>query len=160
MLRPTAPVAAALGDRAPRGGCPGEGPGSVSHAAETVNRVPAPRRAPHQQHARPPDAGDEPVLRPRPASARLARGLPAALPRLGIAVELHAVAPGYDPGERRLALSCRTPQPAPLPRVLAAKPAGLRLPRWISMAMPPKSVTASTFLTSYKPLREAARGEP
>ena len=39
----------------------------------------APGRPPDEQHARPRDAGDEPILRRRSAPARLARGVPAPL---------------------------------------------------------------------------------
>src|SRR5271157_5904707 len=45
-----------------------------------VDRVPPPRRSPHQQHARPPDARHEPLFRPWPTPARFPRSLPVALP--------------------------------------------------------------------------------
>src|SRR5690606_33341533 len=71
---------------------------------EGVRRgVLAPRRAPHEQHARSDDARDEPLLRPRPAPARLARRLPAPLPGLGPAGELRPLAPGGRPRERGMA---------------------------------------------------------
>src|SRR5262249_26133324 len=109
-------------------------------------RVPSPRWPPHQQHARPPDAGDESVLRPWSTPAWLGRGLPAALPRLGAAVALHPLASGDDPGERGLAVPCGAVQPAPLPRLLAAEPADVRVAGRIPLSTPPKSVTVRNFI--------------
>ena len=61
--------------------------GEAVRSVEGVRRgVRAPRRPPDEQHAGPGDAGDEPVLRGRPAPARLARRLPTPLPGLGVAV--------------------------------------------------------------------------
>ena len=68
-----------------------------------------------RQHAGPRDARDEPVLRPRPAPARLARRLPIVLPSVGVVVELRALASGDNAREPRLAMPRRTTQPAPLP---------------------------------------------
>src|SRR5262249_43928282 len=121
VLRAAAPSAPAVGDRAAYGGGPGEGPGPVRQARPVVARLPPPRRPPYEQHARPPDAGDEPVLRPRPTPARRARAVPVALPRVGVVVELHAVAPGDGAGERGLGLPRRTTQPTPVPRLVVAE---------------------------------------
>ena len=104
-----------LGDGAPRRGRPGEGPRPVPEARPLVDRVPPSRRPPDQQHARPADAWDESLLRPRSAPAWLAGGLSAALPGLGVAVELRPLAPGDDARERRLAVPRRAAQPASLP---------------------------------------------
>ena len=71
------------------------------------------------------------------------RGVSAALPGVGVVVELRALAPGDDARERRLALPRRAAQPAPIPRVLAAKPADLRVAGRIPTSTPPKSVTVS-----------------
>ena len=73
------------------------------------------------------------------------RGVPAALPGVGVAVELRALASGDDAGERGLAVPRRATQPAPLPRLLAAEPVDLRVPGRIPMSTPPKSVTVSNF---------------
>ena len=62
------------------------------------------------------------------------------------------MAPGDEAKERRLALSRRAAQPAPLPRVLAAKPVDLRVPGWIPMSTPPKSVTVSKEVIHRGPL--------
>jgi hypothetical protein len=56
-------------------------------------------------------------------------------------VELHALAPGDGAGERRLAVSRRTHQAAPISRLLVAKPVDLCLTWWIPMSTPPKCVT-------------------
>jgi hypothetical protein len=88
------------------------------------------------------------LLRSWPAPARLARGLSVALSSVGVAVQLHAGAPGDDASQRGLAVSGRTSQPASLPRLLAAKPVDLRVPRRIPLSTPPKSVTVSNFFSS------------
>src|SRR5512135_2553363 len=106
-----------------------------------VDRLSPPERSPHEQHAGQDHAGYEPLLRGWPAPARLLRGEPVALSGVGTAVELRAVEPSHDAGQRRLAVPRRTPQPAPLPRQLAAEPADLRVPRWIPRSTTPKSVT-------------------
>src|SRR5947209_19667537 len=51
------------------------------------------------------------------------------------------MAAGDGAKEPRLALPRRASQPAPLPRVLAAKPVDLRVPGRIPMFTPPNSVT-------------------
>jgi len=66
-----------------------------------------------------------------------------ALSRVGVVVELHTLAPGDDAEEPRLAVPRRTSQPAPVSRLLAAKPVDLRVPWWIPMSTPTKSVTVS-----------------
>src|SRR5271157_3252675 len=113
-----------------------------------VRRLSPSRGAPHQQHARPPDARDEPLLRPRSAPTRLARGLSVALPSLGVAVELCTLASGDGAGEPGLAMPRRTAQPKPLPRLLAAKPVDLRIAWGIPMPTPPRTVTVSIFSLS------------
>ena len=140
-FRATAAVAPTVGDWTPHGGRPGECPGPVRQARPLVDCVPPPRRPPHQQHAGPPDARDEPLLRPGPTPARFAGGLPVALSCVGVVVELHALASGDGAGKPRLAVPRRTPQPAPLSRLLAAKSIDLRIAWWIPMSTPPKSVT-------------------
>jgi hypothetical protein len=91
--------AARLGDEAHGRGRPGEGPRPVPEARPLVDRVPPPRRAPHEQHARQVDARDESLLRPWSAPAWLAGSFSAALPGLGVAVELRPLAPGDDARE-------------------------------------------------------------
>ena len=83
-------------------------------SAAVVDRVPPSRRPLHEHHVGSPDAGDEPLLRPRPTPPRLAGGVPHALPRVGVVVELRALAPGDDEAEPGLALPRRTPQSTPL----------------------------------------------
>jgi len=92
-FRATAAFAPAVGHWTTHGGCPGECAGPVQQARPLVDRVPPPRRPPHQQHAGRRDARNEPLLRPRRAPARLARGLPVALPSVGV-VELRTLASG------------------------------------------------------------------
>src|SRR5439155_8141000 len=111
-----------------------------------VGRILLPWRSPHQQHARPPDARHEPLLRSRPTPARFARGLPIALSCMGIVVELRALASGDGAAKPRLEMPRRTTQPAPLPRLLVAKPIDLRIAWRIPMSTPPKSVTVSNLL--------------
>ena len=60
---------------------------------------------------------------------------------VGIVVELCALAPGNNAEEPELAVPRRTPQPASVSRLLAAKPVDLRVPWWIPMSTPTKSVT-------------------
>src|SRR5438876_4510842 len=110
-----------------------------------VGRILLPWRSPHQQHARPPDARHEPLLRSRPTPARFARGLPIALSCMGIVVELRALASGDGAAKPRLEMPRRTTQPAPLPRLLVAKPIDLRIAWRIPMSTPPKSVTVRNF---------------
>ncbi len=131
QLRATAPIAAAMGDPRAFRSRFGEGPGPVRQARARVDRVAPSRRPPHEQDVGSPAAGDEPLLRSRPTPSRLAGGVPVARPRVGVVVELLALAPSDDAEERGLALPCRTSQPTPLSRLLAAKPLDLRVPRWI-----------------------------
>src|SRR4051794_1618319 len=91
-------------------------------SAEYDSAYSPPRRALHEQHARPDDARDEPLLRPRPAPARLARRLPSPLRGLGPAGELRLLASGDRARERGLAMPRRTPQSPSLPRRLAPEP--------------------------------------
>ena len=74
-----------------------------------------------------------------PAACRLA------LPGLGAAGQLRAVAPGGRRGPTRDGEPGRAAQPPPLPRRLAPEPAGLRLPGRLPVAPPPKSVTVRIF---------------
>ena len=110
-------------------------------ARPVVDRVPPPRGHRTSNMLDRADARDEPLLRPRPTPARLARGLPAALPSVGVVVELRPWHPATTRENEGLAMPRRTAQPAPLPRLLAAKPVDLRVPGWIPMSTPPKSVT-------------------
>ena len=103
-------------------------PEPVRPARSLVGRVPPPRRASHEQHARPDHARDEPLLRPGPTPARLACGVSVALPGVGVALERRALAPSDGAEEPRLAISGRAPQSASVRRLLAAKPVELRLP--------------------------------
>src|SRR5439155_21528868 len=82
---------------APQRGRAGECPGPVPQGPPVRGGVRSPGRPPHEQHARPPDARDEPVLRSRPTPPWLAQGLPTPLPRVGVIVELHAMEPGDQP---------------------------------------------------------------
>ena len=68
---------------------------------------------------------------------------PVARPRVGVVVELRPLAPSDDATEPRLVLPRRTPQPAPVSCLLAAKPVDLRVSGWIPMSTPTKSVTVS-----------------
>ena len=140
-FRATAPLAPTVGDPTSHGERLGGSPGFVRQTRPLVDRVPPSRRPPHQQHARSSDAGDEPLLRPRPTPARLAGGVPTARSRVGVVVELHTLAPGDDAEEPRLAVPRRTSQPAPVSRLLAAKSVDLRVPWWIPMSTSTKSVT-------------------
>jgi hypothetical protein len=96
-LRPTIASAPGVGRWAPQRGCAGDRPGPVPQGPSVRGGVSSPRRPPHEHHARPPDAGDEPVLRPRSTPPRLAGRLPTPLPGVGAVVELRAVAPGDSP---------------------------------------------------------------
>ncbi len=140
-LRATVASAPGVGRPAPRGSRPGESAGPVPQGSSVRGGVPSPRRPSHEQHARPPDAGNEPVLRPRSTPPWLARGRPAPLPGVGVVVELRAMAPGISTCERGLAVPGRATQPTPLPRQLAAEPVGVRVPRRVPTSTPPKSVT-------------------
>src|SRR3954451_5535891 len=140
-VRAPARSAPAVGEWTPQWDRLGEGPGSLREAPTVVGRVPSSRRSSHQQQARSCDAGDEPLLRSRPTPARLARGVPTALPRVGVVVELPALAPGDDAEEPGLAVPRRTPQPAPVSRRLVAKPVDLRVPGGIPLSTPTKTVT-------------------
>ncbi len=152
----TTPLVAKGAVRRGRTGCAGSTPAtrraawsrSVRPTRPLVDRVPPSRRPSHQQHARSSDAGDEPRLRPRPTPARLAEGVPTALSRVGVVVELHTLAPGDAAEEPRLAVPRRTSQPAPVSRLLAAKPVDLGVPWWIPMSTPTKSVTVRNYLLS------------
>ena len=99
-----------------------------------------------------------PILVGRHTPPRLTASQSVALPRVGLAVQLRAVASGDDAGERGLEVPCRTTQPAPLPRLLAAEPVDLRVSGWIPLSTPPKSVTVSlSSLPSPTPGRRKAR---
>ena len=80
--------------KTPHGGRPGKRSEPVRQARSLVDCLPPPRRTPHEQHAGPPDARNEPLLRPRPTSARHARRLSVALSCVGVVMELHPLAPG------------------------------------------------------------------
>lgn len=66
----TAPLAPPVGGQKPDGSRPGKCPEPVWQARPLVDRLSLSPRPSHQQHARPPDARNEPLLRPRPTSAR------------------------------------------------------------------------------------------
>ncbi len=104
-----------VGRWASRRGRAGERPGSVPQGPSVRGGVPSPRRPPHEQHARPPDAGDEPVLRPRPTPPRRTGDLPTPLPSVGAVVELCPVASDDNPRKPGLAVPGGATQPALLP---------------------------------------------
>ncbi len=85
---------------APRRGVVGVGTGAQAVRAVAGVRLGlrAPRRAPDEQHAGPGHAGDEPVFRGWPTPARLAGGVRAACPSLGVVAELPALGPGGGTG--------------------------------------------------------------
>ena len=103
-----------------------------------VDRVPSPRRSPHQQHARPPDAW--------PTPARFPRSLPVALPCVGVVVGTRALAAGDGAGKSKAGGAPPNASTTPLSRLLVASPYDLRIAWWIPMSTPPKSVTVSEFL--------------
>src|SRR5262249_50385817 len=84
-------------------------------------------------------------------SAWLEGRVRAALPRVGLAAQLQAVAPGDGRRQRGLALPRRAAEPAPLSRRLAAKPPGVRLlGRLPPLKSPaPESMTVSFFSLAY-----------
>src|SRR5262249_43328085 len=125
----------------------GAGGEDVQAEAGVWRGLRARRRASYQQHAGPGDEVDEQVLRGLPTPARQQRGLRAALPRVGAAVQLQALAQSDGAGQRGVEESGGAAQPAPLPRRLATEPPGLRLTRRLPLLkLPaPQSMTVRFF---------------
>ena len=95
--------------RTPHRDGPGETSWTCVASRAMFDGIPPPRRPPYEQHARPSDARDEPLLRSGPTPARLAGGLPIALSCMGLVVQLHALAPERSARAKpRLAVPRRT----------------------------------------------------
>jgi hypothetical protein len=125
-LCPAAEASVGMGAGAGADGVAARTGGEAVRQVEGVRQgVQPPGRPPDEQHAGPPDAVDEPVLRGCSASAWQRGGVRVALPGVGIALQLPAVAPGGGAGQRRVAKPGRAAQPTPLPRRLTSESPGL-----------------------------------
>jgi hypothetical protein len=114
-FRPEAAAAGRVGGPAGQGGVGAGAGGQVVPAGAGVRPgLRPPGGPPHEQHAGPGDAVDGPLLRQRPAPARVGGGLSAARAGLGAAAQLPAVAPGGGAGQRRPREPGGTVEPTPL----------------------------------------------
>src|SRR5262249_35309248 len=111
-LRATAaPVGAVGAGPAAHGLVAGAGGEVVWPGAGVRPGVSAPGWPPDQYDAGPTDARDEPVLRGCATPARQCRGVWVALPGVGAAAQLPALAPGDGAGQRGLAQPGGAPEP-------------------------------------------------